>query len=73
MIVFLIYLVCYLAYGCRILFSKIQKLFIVKRISATVAHIDLRLQQICFWPWEYTQWLLCENKLTPLAQAQYIG
>ncbi|KAI9336920.1 N-acetylglucosaminyl transferase component-domain-containing protein [Obelidium mucronatum] len=44
-----------------------------KDISTFGYQINLRLQQTCFWPWQYIQWRTSTQKLSPLCQAQYIG
>jgi phosphatidylinositol glycan class Q protein len=41
--------------------------------SETLQQIDIRLQQLCFWPWQYYLWTMDDNKLSPKAQARYIG
>ncbi|KAI8907236.1 N-acetylglucosaminyl transferase component-domain-containing protein [Gorgonomyces haynaldii] len=45
----------------------------LRNLSKTIQQIDLRLQQLCFWPPQYFQWLERTEKLEPEAQAQYIG
>ncbi|KAI8929435.1 N-acetylglucosaminyl transferase component-domain-containing protein [Entophlyctis helioformis] len=41
--------------------------------STAVHQVDLRLQQLCFWPWQYVLWHCSDTKLSAKAQAQYIG
>ncbi|KAJ3288553.1 phosphatidylinositol N-acetylglucosaminyltransferase subunit gpi1 [Borealophlyctis nickersoniae] len=45
----------------------------LKHYSAAAQQVDLRLQQVCFWPGQYTAWRRTTEKLSPVAQAQYIG
>ncbi|KAJ3231688.1 phosphatidylinositol N-acetylglucosaminyltransferase subunit gpi1 [Chytriomyces hyalinus] len=44
-----------------------------KDVSTFGYQANLRLQQACFWPWQYREWQRSSNKLSPLCQAQYIG
>ncbi|KAJ3243358.1 phosphatidylinositol N-acetylglucosaminyltransferase subunit gpi1 [Chytriomyces hyalinus] len=44
-----------------------------KDVSTFGYQANLRLQQACFWPWQYSEWQKSSNKLSPLCQAQYIG
>ena len=74
----IIQLTCILVFFIRILFEIVLSLFESKWIlpfksSALFQQLNLRILQVCFWPWEYTQWILSKNKLTPICQAQYIG
>ena len=45
----------------------------IKAFSKTIHQIDLRLQQLCFWPGQYAQWCDTPQRLSAKAQAQYIG
>ncbi|ORY29927.1 Gpi1-domain-containing protein [Rhizoclosmatium globosum] len=45
----------------------------LKDVSTFGYQINLRLQQACFWPWQYAEWRNSPQKLSPLCQAQYIG
>jgi phosphatidylinositol N-acetylglucosaminyltransferase subunit Q len=42
-------------------------------VSKTCQQIDLRLQQICFWPSQYIEWRTSDTKLDSKPQSQYIG
>ncbi|KAL2914635.1 hypothetical protein HK105_205773 [Polyrhizophydium stewartii] len=43
------------------------------KLSTALQQIDLRLQQLQFWPAQYAMWSLSSTKLSAKAQAQYIG
>lgn len=45
----------------------------LNQISETCEQIDLRLQQFCFWPWQYIEWQTSTTQLDAKPQAQYIG
>ncbi|TPX63243.1 hypothetical protein SpCBS45565_g06759 [Spizellomyces sp. 'palustris'] len=45
----------------------------LKDLSAAAQQVDLRLQQACYWPLQYTNWRRSPQKLSRLAQARYIG
>jgi phosphatidylinositol glycan class Q protein len=43
------------------------------QISNVAQQLHLRIEQILFWPCQYAEWYSTEAKLSPKAQAQYIG
>ncbi|KAJ3130407.1 phosphatidylinositol N-acetylglucosaminyltransferase subunit gpi1 [Physocladia obscura] len=56
------------------LFNKAEAVKIAAKDVSTVAYqMNLRLQQICFWPGQYMAWRKSAQKLSALPQAQYIG
>ena len=45
------------------------------RLSSTAQQLNLRAEQVCFWPAQYAEWYSQsqDDKKSPYAQAQYIG
>jgi phosphatidylinositol glycan class Q protein len=43
------------------------------QISNTAQQLNLRVEQLLFWPDQYIKWYRSEAKLSPIGQAQYIG
>lgn len=45
------------------------------RLSSTAQQLNLRSEQVCFWPAQYAEWYSQsqDDKKSPYAQAQYIG
>jgi phosphatidylinositol glycan class Q protein len=70
--------VLYLALGLRMIIAMLHlnlpglkvSLF---QLSNTAQQLNLRVEQLLFWPLQYVKWYQSEAKLSPIGQAQYIG